>query len=267
MGPDLSPRGIAEAIGNATSNRRWRLSVAEDASYARTQSGQSFAGSFVQAQYPQQDFDFSIPVEALASGGFGAEKGTSPGARGPRTITFSSVFSALHNLDNSVTKTEAKLVQFTQKIPELGRPPLLLFQWASLASKVWLTGCSPKMEGGTFITGLPKRMTVAIALTVAVERPIDETRQGDKPSTFYHVLRAGETAEHLALWYLGDPGRGPLIRRDPANVALTWAEGDRVRILPRHNPDMMGEVRPAAPCFGAGWEAALDRIAAERAGV
>lgn len=256
----------ASAALNAVSHRLWNLSVAEDPSFAKTQSGQALAGVSVTAQFPQQDLERAFPIEPVVTGGFGAEKGTAPGARGPRTITFTSAFNARDNLDFGLEQIEQNLIRFTEKVPELGRPPLLLFQWSHIAEKVWLTGCSPKWEGGTHITGAKRRLSVTLTLTVAVERPIDETRQGDKPSTFYHVLRAGETAEHLALWYLGDPGRGPLIRRDPANVGLPWEPGDRVRILPRHNPDMMGEVKPAAPCFGDGWETVLDRIAAERVG-
>lgn len=256
----------AQSSLNTATHRLWSLSVAEDPSFSRTQSGQALAGVYVSAQFPQQDIERAFPIEPIATGGFGAEKGTAPGARGPLPITFTSTWHARDNLDFGLEQIEQNLIRFTEKVPELGRPPLLLFQWSHIAAKVWLTSCSPKWEAGTHITGAKRRLTVTLTLTVAVERPIDETRQGDKPSTIYHVLRAGETAEHLALWHLGDPGRGPLIRRDPANVGLTWEPGDRVRILPRHNPDMMGEVKPAAPCFGPGWEIVLDRIAAERAG-
>lgn len=241
---------MAGIVGAVTAKyRTWRLAVSEDPSFASTQQAAAVLGLEVVGQFPQQDFEDAQPREAIQTAGFGApSKGTMPGAGGPRTMTFQAIFQASSNIDD-IRPTAAALESMRNVDSSLGRPPVLLFQWAEIALRCWLTDLRIRWEGGVHVTGVPKRFTASITLTEAIDRPLDSTRQGDQPSTFYHVLRAGERPEHLALWYLGSPDLAPLVRRDPANVGLAWEPGDKVRILPRHNAAMRQQIKPAAPCF------------------
>lgn len=243
--------------------RRWRLSVAEDPSFSSTQSGAVLSGLFVIADQPNDQISVVFGFDTTQTAGFGGRKGTTPGAQNPIPVTFPATFQALHNLDDRLRGIEDTLHAFASRVPELGRPPRCLFQWAHHSIVVWVKGVSIQHEG-TYITGVLRRMTANITLEEVIERPLDTTRQGDQPSTVYHVLRAGESPEHLALYYLGDPNLGILIRRDPANANLTWAEGDQARVLPRANAFMRQRLAPAAPCLVAGWQDALDAYAAER---
>jgi hypothetical protein len=246
-----------------SASRRWRLTVAEDPQFASTQAGRALSSLYVIADQPNDQLEFAFGFDTTQSGGFGGRKATLPGSQSPQTVTFQATFQAAHFADPRLKSIEADLQQMATRVAELGRPPRCLFQWAHRSVTVWVKSVSIRHEG-TWLSGLPRRMTASITLEEVVERTLDTTRQGEQPSTHYHVLRAGETPAHLALYYLGDPERGTLIRRDPYNAGLEWVEGDKVRVLPAANAYMRQPIAPSAPCFAPGWEAVLDAYQAER---
>jgi len=246
------------------SGKRWRLSFA-DPKPERTssQEGGDALIEYVESQYPTDDIQFSYPGTVAEVGGFGSPSmGTVPGTTGPYPVQIQSVFQAQHNL-HDIRPVESRLLRMHCHDPKLGRRPLLLFEWGHHSGKYWLEHLDIRWERGhNLLTQLPKRFSVSIGLKFAQARPLDDTRQGEQPSTWYHTFRAGETYEHLAYWYLGNPNLSPLIRR--TNPGVIEEEGKLVMILPRANKAMQGKVVPVAPCFYTGFEDTLQAMAEDR---
>jgi len=244
--------------------RHWRLSVSDVPEVMASPRGARLAAIVVTSQTSLDDLRFAFPLEIQTTSGFGAaSKGTTPSARGPRTVSFTSTWKALHNIMDVRPIADA-LDELGTFIPELGRPPIVLFQWAGYSRQCYLS-VDIAWERGTYITGLPKGFTATITLTEAVDRPLDTARHGTEPSTTYHVLQPGETFEHLAWLYLGDPGRGPQIRATNPEI-VEEAPGLTVRILPGLNAAMRAPVAPISAPFAPGWEPTFEALAAARNG-
>lgn len=246
------------------SYRHWQIRVADIPEVMSSPAGKRLATLKVMSQTPYDDLRSSFPLEVQTTGGFGApSKGTTPSGRGPHTASFASTWKALHNAMD-IRPIRDALGELGTFLPGMGRPPIVMFQWAGYAMLCYLS-VDIAWEKGTHITGLPKGFTATITLTEAVDRPLDQTRHGTEPSTNYHILAPGETFEHLAWMYLGDPGRGPLIRRMNPQIVEETA-GLTVKILPGNNSAMRGPVAPASAPFATGWEDVFEAFAAARGG-
>lgn len=228
--------------------KRWMLSIADEL------PGQPAGSVYLLSRTATEDISESMPTTIRSSYGFGDdEAATGPGANGPDTLSFEAEFQAEHSLDD-LRPIRETLLKMRRNEPSLNRKPLLVFRWAMICDTYWMQSCDVTWEGGLFPgSGYPIRARVKITLVRAVAHAMSDERQGEVRSTFYHSLGAGETPEHLALRYLGDPTYGPKIRQ--TNPAVEEVEGASYVVLPREHPKMAGPVKPiAVPFVADGWE-------------
>lgn len=251
---------VADQFGGSL-RKKWRL-VNQDWEFTAGDDAIGLAVD-VEAQYDTDQVVFSEPTAIATSGGFGdGSVGTLPGQSGPQTVSINAVFAAEHCADDLRPKLAA-LRALKKYDVNLGRIPLIRFELGDQAVLCWMANLQTTMSGTFPLTGLPISVNVAITLMEAVERPLSSQRQGTERSTFYHVLRAGETFESLAARYLGNPRLSVHIRR--TNPSVEEVEGAAVKILPRMHSEMRKELKFFAPCFaGDDWEEMFEAIAEER---
>jgi hypothetical protein len=251
---------IADSFG-ASFRKRWRL-VNNDWEFTAGDDRINMAVE-VEAQSDTDQIQLGYSTAITTSGGFGdASMGTQPGQNSPDSVTISAVFNAEHATDDIRPKLDA-LRALRKYDVNLNRVPLVRFEYNDQVILCWMSNLSISMNGTFPISGLPISANVSITLTEAVERPLDSQRQGTEKSTFYHILRAGETFETLAARYLGNPRLSVHIRR--TNPGVIEEESASVKILPRMHSEMRKEVKFYAPCVSAdGWEDVYETIAEER---
>lgn len=215
------------------------------------------------AQYDTDVVSEHMPTSVRSIAGMGdSSVGTTPGANGADSWSISAKFVAGHAFIDIKFFVD-QLRKLRTFDVNLGRIPLVRFEYAGINELVWISNLDVQYGGHFRVSGFPKTLTAEITLTKAKERLLDSARRGKERSTFYHTLRAGETFEFLAVRYLGRPHLSPLIRR--TNPGVNEVEGQAVKILPRTHSKMRGEVVMAAPCFAAdGWEDVFETLAEER---
>jgi hypothetical protein len=249
-------------MATGQNGQKWRLVNHDWEFLAGDQSIGDLAVS-VEAQTTADQVAFLSPTSIATHGGFGdGAVGTSPGQNGPETITINATFAAEHCADDIRPRLDA-LKALKKFDSALGRIPLVRFELGDDIRLCWISSLQISMSEFFQMSRLPVSASVVISLTEAVDRPLSSQRQGTERSTFYHVLRAGETFETLAAKYLGNPRLSIHIRR--TNPGVLEVEGSNVRILPRMHSEMRKELRLYAPCFaGDGWESLFESIAEDR---
>lgn len=250
----------AADLAGALPRKRWSLTNADGPLIKGTVNP---LYTTVTAQYDTDVVSEHMPTTVRSTAGMGdGSVGTTPGANGVDSWNISAKFAAAHAFADIKFYVDQLKKLRTFDI-NLGRIPLVRFEYAGINELVWISNLDVQCGGHFRVSGFPKTLTAEITLTKAKERLLDSARRGQERSTFYHKLRAGETFEFLALRYLGSPHLSPLIRR--TNPGVVEAEGQAVKILPRTHSKMRGEVSMAAPCFGGtDWEDVFETLAEER---
>lgn len=169
-------------------------------------------------------------------------------AGGKRVVKIRSSFVSYHQLDDMAPKLEA-LAKLDRKDPTLGRAPRLSFQWGDLAIEGFAQ-VRKRIVGWWPVSGWPTRVDFEIEIVEAFALDLDGTGgSSSSGETQFLTLAEGETFETLAARHLGSADRGDLIRRINPKIAAGEAAGDRVKVLERTHPAMLGTVRPTSPSF------------------
>lgn len=251
--------GLASMAMAATPRGRWRL----------TNSDWSFLGPtdplYVEIE-PQRSTDTIEVVDSTESnqtGGFGdLRKGSLPGQCAPKLVNVEGEWVSRDAADD-IRLVEAKFQRLHAPDFTLGRVPLVLFEWGTFTLEGYITSMNITWLEGLHISGLPMHFRYRFTVTEFVDRPLETMRQGQERSTFHHQMVGGETFEHLAQQYLGDPRKSVQIAQ--MNPGVTEDEGQRVAVLPKAHSKMVGAPAPRTPFLAAGdFEDALDRASEAR---
>lgn len=170
---------------------------------------------------------------------------------GVRSISVKTEFRAL-DYSQDIGPTLDKFRAIRDPDPNLGRHVRVRLELPGLT----IEGKASDVEleiGTAWVTGLPRYFRVSFSVIEDGAGVEIETEAPTVHETIHVTTVRFETYEHLAARYLGDPGKGPLIRHiNPDVTPDQEAEGGvQVRIFEREHPEMRRPVRPRSLYLGA----------------
>lgn len=192
-----------------------------------------------------------------------------PSPSAPERIAVTGIWMSEHAEDD-ITGVEENIVRLTQKSPNLGRRPLVSFQWAHInMDPAQLSMCDIAYEHGCWPVGkqLIRSFTATIEVQKAQERLARMTERFER-ETRYVTLSAGETFEMVAWETYGDPDQGELLRRINTHLDVAGEQaGDVIKVLdPDHSDVLSFSPDLRSPAFVGESSGYIQRIAASRWG-
>lgn len=191
--------------------------------------------SIIRFQFPPTGFSEERTVNWASATGMTRENPILQFSNGnQRTYTFGARLWAA-NSDEDIEPIVIELERATERDPNLGRPPRWCFVWGTAVNETVVV----QSIGGIRYDDLRHDGSlrgVTLQMTLLVWRFIDVEITGQPlPSTFYAVIKEGDTWESLALREYKDPILGDLLRRQNPEIMFPTDHVGKVVALPPLN--------------------------------
>lgn len=148
-------------------------------------------------------------------------------------LTFQARVFQKHALDFNVEEKLEKLIDWTKKDKELGRPPIVLF-WIGAGSSAFfgdgfatIDSITDILFDSVTILGEVRGATFTINLTEFAEFDLEKGTEGG--NTRFHKAKTGEYMELVAAREYGDPLLGDIIRKNHPDLQVVQV-GDTIAL-------------------------------------